>query len=207
MRIVKKYDIKGAVARHIEKGAKGLLPETLKQDDPAFARVHNFTIGNNAMACKGAASYLRRNGREVRYLGSAFGGEARQLGRRFAHLASGMPEGSAIVAGGETTVRLGSKKPGKGGRNQEAALAYAIASGNKVTAAFMGTDGIDGNSDAAGAIISQQSTATAKKIGHRHLVVHDSYHALKEMNSLIFTGLTGTNVNDIAVLVADKNIA
>ncbi len=207
MRIVKKYGIKGAAAGHIEKGARRLLPETLKQDDPAFARVHNFIIGNNAMACKGAASYLRRNGREVSYLGSAFGGEARDLGRRFAHLASGMPEGSAIVAGGEATVRLGSKKHGKGGRNQEAALAYAIVSGNKITAAFMGTDGIDGNSDAAGAIISQQSAATAKKIGRRHLAVHDSYHALKEMNSLIFTGLTGTNVNDIAVLVADKDVA
>lgn len=207
MRIVKKYGIKGAAARHIEKGARGLLPETLKHDDPAFARVYNFIIGNNAMACKGATGYLRRKGLKVSYHGSTFGGEARDLGRRFAHLASGMPAGSAIVAGGEATVRLGSNKQGKGGRNQEAALAYTIVARNKVMAAFMGTDGIDGNSDAAGAIVSQQSAATARKIGRRHLAVHDSYHALKEMNSLIFTGLTGTNVNDIAILVADKDIA
>jgi glycerate-2-kinase len=209
-RITKKYGIKGAAARHIEKGAKGLLPETPKQGDPVFLRVHNFIIGNNAMACKAAASHMRRRGLSVDYLGSSFGGEASEMGRRFAHLSSGMQAGSAIVAGGETTVRLGNKKHGKGGRNQEAALAYAIHAkkGAAVIAAFMGTDGIDGNSDAAGAIISARSAAIAKKIGPRYLAAHDSYHALEKMNSLLFTGLTGTNVNDVTILVvADKDVA
>src|SRR5688500_16327327 len=119
-----------------------------------------------------------------------------------------MPACSAMVAGGETKGRLGSKKKhGIGGRNQEAELAYAIVARNKVAAAFMCTEDIDDNSDAAVAIVSQESAATAKKIGRRHLSSHDSYHALKKMNSLIFTGLTGTNVNDIAILVADKDIA
>jgi glycerate-2-kinase len=209
MQIIKKYGIKGAAARHIEKGAKGLLPETPKSGDPAFSRVHNFIIGNNAMACKAAARHLQRRGLAVDYLGSSFGGEARELGRRFAHIASGMQAGSAVVAGGETTVKLGNKKHGKGGRNQEAALAYAVhAKNDAAVAAFMGTDGIDGNSDAAGAIVSGRSAAIAKKIGNRHLAAHDSYQALEKMSSLLFTGLTGTNVNDITImLVADKDVA
>jgi glycerate-2-kinase len=71
-----------------------------------------------------------------------------------------------------------------------------------IVVAFMGTDGVDGNSDAAGAIVSTKSVELAKKIGKRYLAHHDSYHALKEMNSLIFTGPTGTNVNDIMVIVS-----
>lgn len=207
-RIVRKYGVNGAAVKHLEKGVKGLLQETPKQDDPAFSRVHNFIIGNNAMACRGAANFLRRNRLEVSYLGSAFGGEAKDHGRHFAHLASGMALRSAIVAGGETTVRLGSKH-GRGGRNQEAALAYAIHARNSVVAAFIGTDGIDGNSDAAGAIISPKSAAIAKKVDiRRHLESHDSYRALKNMNSLIITGWTGTNVNDITILlVDDKDVA
>jgi glycerate-2-kinase len=120
-----------------------------------------------------------------------------------------MQAGSAVVAGGETTVKLGNKKHGKGGRNQEAALAYAVhAKNDAAVAAFMGTDGIDGNSDAAGAIVSGRSAAIAKKIGNRHLAAHDSYQALEKMSSLLFTGLTGTNVNDITImLVADKDVA
>jgi glycerate 2-kinase len=71
-----------------------------------------------------------------------------------------------------------------------------------VAIACMGTDGIDGNSDAAGAIVSPQTIIFAKKMNlKKYLDKHDSYHAFKKLNSLIFTGFTGTNVNDIAVVV------
>lgn len=202
MRIVRKYGIKNnAAVRHIESGMKGKIADTPKQDDPAFVRVHNFLIGNNAIACSGAVESLRRSGLKVEYLGSQYGGEARDFGRLFARLAVDLKARQfALVAGGETTVRLG-RKPRKGGRNQEAALAYAMSGDGNTIAAFMGTDGIDGNSDAAGAIVSQKSATVAGRIkASRYLAAHDSYSALEKMNSLIFTGLTGTNVNDIAIL-------
>jgi glycerate-2-kinase len=204
LRIMKKYRISAPAAAvdHIVRGAKGLINETPKHDDSAFGRVHNFLIGNNAAACKSAVQSLRGSGLKTEYIGSEYDGEARDLGRLLAKLAADLPaEPFALVAGGETTVRL-VKKAGKGGRNQEAALSYAMhAKDSDAFAAFMGTDGIDGNSDAAGALVSPKSIALAQRAGARHfLAIHDSYRALEKMHSLIFTGLTGTNVNDISIL-------
>lgn len=203
--VARKYGLTGAAARHIAKGVRGLIEETPKPGDPVFGRVTNVLIGNNEVACRSAAGYLRRRGLRVENLGSGFDGEARDLGVVLARLAENRARKPfALVAGGETTVKLGSR-PGTGGRNQEAALscALALAAGRRVVAAFMGTDGIDGNSDAAGAIVSGRSAAIAKKINAgRYLARHDSYHALEKMGSLIFTGPTGTNVNDVAVLVS-----
>lgn len=199
MRVLRKYHIDGGAAvRHIEKGTKGQIEETPKPGDPVFERVHNFLIGNNAVACRAAVQSLRMTGLKARYLGSEHGGLAGDFGRLVADLAAGLKPGWALIAGGETTVRLG-MNPGKGGRNQQAALACAVSKPAAI-AAFMGTDGIDGNSDAAGAIVSQKSVDIATKIdAKRYLAAHDSYHALEKMGSLLFTGLTGTNVNDIAI--------
>jgi glycerate 2-kinase len=204
LRIMKKYRISAPAAAvdHIVHGARGLIDETPKHDNPAFGRVHNFLIGNNATACKSAVQSLRGSGLKTEYIGSEYDGEARDLGGLLARLAADLPAGPfALVAGGETTVRLG-KKAGRGGRNQEAALSYAMhAEDPGAVAAFMGTDGIDGNSDAAGALVSPKSIALAQKAGARRLLaIHDSYRALEKMHSLIFTGLTGTNVNDISIL-------
>jgi glycerate-2-kinase len=212
LEIVEKYGIAqpARVARHLERGAKGMIAETPKPGDPAFERVHNFLIGSNRMACMAAARYLRRSGLRTKYLGSSLlGGPAHELGASLAAL--DLPPRSAAVTGGETTVRLGKYTHGKGGRNQEAAVAFALAALSKnvdVVAAFMGTDGIDGNSDAAGALVSPRVYGLAKEIGAgKYLARHDSYRALKKMGSLIFTGPTGTNVNDIAVLVNYRDIA
>jgi glycerate-2-kinase len=200
LEIVKRYRVGNAkIARHLAKGAAGEIAETPKPGDPLFRRIRNVLIGNNRVACEGAARYLARHVQTVESLGSEFGGEAQDFGRFIAKVASGRPGPFALVAGGETTVKLGNAA-GRGGRNQEAALACALALKNQkgITAAFVGTDGIDGNSDAAGAIISDKSkidTADAR----RHLRGHDSYSALKKMESLVFTGYTGTNANDIAI--------
>lgn len=203
LRIVKEYGITGPAIKHIARGAQGLVKETPKQGDPVFRRVSNLLVGNNELACKSAAGYLSDKGLRVENLGSRFDGEAKDFGVFAARLAGNLAKRPfALVAGGETTVRLG-KRAGIGGRNQEAALACAIAMQRAgIVVAFMGTDGVDGNSDAAGAIVSTKSVELAKKIGKRYLAHHDSYHALKEMNSLIFTGPTGTNVNDIMVIVS-----
>jgi glycerate 2-kinase len=209
LKIIKKYRIARAsdpAAKYIAKGAAGEVKDTPKQDDPVFISVHNMLIGSNLIACESAVDYLKGQGLGAVNLGSKFDGEAQDFGRFLVRLASDLVRTSlpfAVVAGGETTVRLGRSSNGTGGRNQEAALACAIELHDDVVVACMGTDGIDGNSDAAGALVSQKTALLAKKRKidlRKHLARHDSYHALKKLNSLIFTGRTGTNVNDIAII-------
>jgi glycerate 2-kinase len=205
LEIIRKYKIRNAkVTKHLTKGSEGQIKETPKPGDALFGRVSNILIGNNQVACDGAARYLAKKVPTVENMGSEFDGEAQVFGKFIAKVASNRRSGPfAIVAGGETTVTLGNAA-GKGGRNQEAALAYAMAFKRSMdmAAAFIGTDGVDGNSNAAGAIVSQRSIETALKIkAKRYLREHDSYHALKEMGSLIFTGYTGTNVNDLAIVL------
>jgi glycerate 2-kinase len=204
-RILKKYSIKNQSAlAHIARGVKGEVEETPKPHDPVFSRVHNILIGNNAIACTSAVSHLKRRGVRAVHLGSEFDGEARDFGTFLARLASDLDSSKpfAIVAGGETTVRLNKSVNGTGGRNQEAALAYTMKlRRSDLALACMGTDGIDGNSDAAGALASPKTIALAKGMNlNEYLDNHDSYHAFKKLRSLIFTGYTGTNVNDIAII-------
>lgn len=205
LKIIKKYRIKGpdAALEHIARGARSEIEETPKPRDPIFSRVRNILIGSNSIACANAASYLKKRGVKAVQLGSEFDGEARDFGVFLARLASDLGDKPfAIVAGGETTVRLSRSKNGVGGRNQEAALACMMKlRRHGVAAAFMGTDGIDGNSDAAGALVSQKTISLAAKIDlKKYLDSHNSYHAFKKLHSLIFTGYTGTNVNDVAII-------
>ena len=206
LKILKKYRIKSPAAAimHIVRGANGKIEETPKPRDPVFSRVHNMLIGNNSIACTNAVAYLKKHGVQAVHLGSEFDGQAKDFGAFLARLVSDL-KGSkpfAIVAGGETTVRLNRSGNGIGGRNQEAAIAYMIKMRRQdISAAYMGTDGIDGNSDAAGALVSPNIVALANKLDlKKYLKRHDSYHALKKLNSLIFTRYTGTNVNDIAII-------
>lgn len=207
LKILKKYRIKDpdAALAHIADGAKGNIEETPKPQDPVFSHVHNMLIGNNTIACTSAISYLKKRKVQAVHLGSEFDGEARDFGTFLARLASDLSNSKpfAIVTGGETIVRLNKSKSGTGGRNQEAAMAYMmeLRRQHDVAAAFMGTDGIDGNSDAAGALVSPKTITNAKKMNlKKYLDNHDSYHAFKRLRSLIFTGYTGTNVNDIAIV-------
>jgi glycerate 2-kinase len=205
LKILRKYHIKspGAALDHIAKGARGGIEETPKLRDPIFSRVHNVLIGNNSIACAGAVSYLKKRGVQAAHLGSAFEGEARDFGVFLARVVSdlgGKP--FALVAGGETTVRLGRSGNGVGGRNQEAALACMMElRRHDVAIAFIGTDGIDGNSDAAGALVSPKTMSLAARMDlKKYLDNHDSHRAFKKLRSLIFTGYTGTNVNDIVII-------
>jgi glycerate 2-kinase len=204
--ILRKYRIENPVTaiEYIAKGAKGEIEETPKPQQKLFSRTHNVLIGNNAIACKAAVGYLKKRGMYAVNLGSQFDGEAKEFGVFLARLT--LAHGGrrfAIVAGGETTVKLNTrKKNGLGGRNQEAALAcLAELDRHDVAIGCMGTDGIDGNSDAAGALVSSKTILLAKKMDlQKYLNMHDSYHAFKKLHSLIFTGFTGTNVNDIAIV-------
>jgi glycerate-2-kinase len=206
LNILRKYRIENPVTaiEYIAKGAKGEIEETPKPQQKLFSRTHNVLIGNNAFACKAAVGYLKKRGMYAVNLGSQFDGEAKEFGVFLARLTLGLGgKRFAIVAGGETTVKLNTRKNnGLGGRNQEAALAcLAELDRHDVAIGCIGTDGIDGNSDAAGALISSKTILLAKKMDlQKYLNMHDSYHAFKKLRSLIFTGFTGTNVNDIAII-------
>jgi glycerate 2-kinase len=207
LKILRKYrvDPPDAAAKLIAKGVKGKIEETPKPQDRVFTRIHNMLIGNNAIACRAAAGYLKSRGVKAVHLGSEFDGEAKEFGAFLARLTLGFGRTRfAIVAGGETTVKLEKRKDGLGGRNQETALAcLATLDRQDVAVGCMGTDGIDGNSDAAGALVSPKTIMLAKKMDlQRYLDMHDSYHALKKLHSLIFTGYTGTNVNDISICMS-----
>ncbi len=207
-----------AITAHLRRGMEGHVPETLKPGDPAFACVENIIIGSNTLAVEAAAAELRRLGYEVVETRTGVIGEARDVGRRLAsrvrELAEEAGVGSrprAIVWGGETTVTV--RGTGTGGRNQELALAAAIALDGCADGAVMSfaTDGVDGNSDAAGAIVDDQTIADARCPGldaQAALANNDSHTFFTRLEvaktssgrrMLIRTGPTGTNVNDVMI--------
>jgi glycerate 2-kinase len=216
--VLKKYHLwndkkaqNAAVKEVIIKGMKGNINDTPKPGDPIFKNVNNLLIGNNALVCENAVKYLKKHRLQALNLGSSFDGEAKNFGRTLASLAhnfgiSFSPFG--FVLGGETTVKLNKRKNnGSGGRNQEAILAailnFKFQCRDDISIVCMGTDGIDGNTDAAGGLLTPKtiSITNEKKLELKsYLNNHDSYNALKKVNSLIITGRTGTNVNDIAII-------
>ena len=215
--ILKKYGLWASKGKNrsaialISRGLKGTIMDTPKPSDPIFDKVHNILIGNNTLLCKKATEYLKTRGLEAVNLGSSFDGEAKNLGLLLARLADDVKKRSkpfAYILGGETTVKLNRmRRNGLGGRNQEAILAAGLKSTlrstDDVTILCMGTDGIDGNSNAAGAFATPKTVSLIKQNEtemSKYLSRHDSYNALKKMCSLIITGRTGTNVNDISVV-------
>jgi hydroxypyruvate reductase len=195
------------VRRRIEEGVAGKIPETPKPGDSIFDRVENRIIGGNRISLAAAAEKARSLGYEVEVLDFPLEGEARYAGGLLASRAAGRPRVGrrAILAGGETTVLV--RGPGKGGRNQELALAFAIAagtalSGRRWTFLSAGTDGRDGPTNAAGAIIEPGSLEAARRIGLTPEVMlsdNDSYPFHQAAESLLITGGTGTNVADLQV--------
>lgn len=215
VRILKKYGLWEEAPESIKKvlleGEKGLIPETPKANDEAFKKVFNIVIGNCRDASIAACNALKSEGLNTLLLTSLLEGEARHIGTVLASVvweiaASGNPvqKPAAIVAGGETTVTVVGK--GKGGRNQEIALAAAlkINSLEGCVVASLSTDGADGPTDAAGAVADGKTIARAEEAGldaENFLTENDSYNFFSKIGDLIFTGPTGTNVNDISVVI------
>ncbi|MDH5794276.1 MAG: glycerate kinase [Candidatus Bathyarchaeota archaeon] len=216
IKVLKKYRLWSKAPASIRKvlsdGEKGLIPETPKANDEAFKRVHNVVVGNNRLASLTAQKYLKSEGLNTLLLTSTLEGEARHVGIMLASIVhevsvSGnpVPKPAGIIAGGETTVTVTGK--GLGGRNQEIALAAAqkLNDMNGVVVASLSTDGVDGPTDAAGAIADGKTLVRAAKMGltpEEYLAENDSYHFFSKLGDLIFTGPTGTNVNDVSVIVA-----
>jgi glycerate-2-kinase len=216
IKVLKKYRLWSKAPASIRKvlsdGEKGLIPETPKANDEAFKRVYNVVVGNNRLASLTAQKYLKSEGLNTLLLTSTLEGEARHVGIMLASIVhevsvSGnpVPKPAGIIAGGETTVTVTGK--GLGGRNQEIALAAAqkLSGMNGVVVASLSTDGVDGPTDAAGAIADGKTLVRAAKMGltpEEYLAENDSYHFFSKLGDLIFTGPTGTNVNDVSVIVA-----
>jgi len=199
------------VRQHLGLGCQGFASETPKPGSPLFRRVHHHIVGNNAAAVSAVIRAARGAGLRTLVHTPVLTGEARVEGRRFGTLArSIVREGKplqrpcCVVAGGETTVTVTGK--GTGGRAQEfaAAAALEIAGLAKVWVVAIGTDGTDGPTDAAGAVVDGDTVARAQRLSvdlKGALKRHNTYPALKRLHQLIITGPTGTNVNDIYFLL------
>jgi glycerate 2-kinase len=212
------YAVPPPVRRHLAEGADGTLPETPKPDDPAFLGTTSVLVGTNRTAMDGAALRMARERDAgpiaIVLLPGFLRGEARECARSFCarlrKAAEALSPGHAVavIAGGETTVNVGGS--GKGGRNQEFALAAAVElAGERAMAVLAaGTDGIDGPTDAAGAYADGTTVARAAVLGLNpgaHLENNDAYPFFEALGNLVVTGPTGTNVADLAIGWARKD--
>ena len=208
--VLEKYNVventPANVLQRLRSGAAGDIPETPKPEEQVFNHAVNHLVGTNAKALAAAKQTAIEAGYTPRILTSSLRGEAREAARIICSLAEGVPADerpTALILGGETTVSLGIH-PGKGGRNQELALAAAseLKGRDDIIVMSLGTDGTDGPTDAAGAIVDGKTWERAEKAGENipdALDHHDAYPLLNATGDLVKTGPTGTNVMDIVV--------
>ncbi len=216
-RLLREYGIfeklPDAVRNRISAGCRGEIPETPKPGAAVFERVSHRLVGSNGMSLAAAAGRAEELGYEVSIFSEALVGEARKAGKDLSTVLPANTPGAgprAILAGGETTVTL--RGGGRGGRNQELALAFAIESvpgGQDRPWVFLsgGTDGIDGPTDAAGALVDPLTIERGSGEGfsaRQALADNDSYTFLERSGSLLKTGATGTNVADLQILLVDS---
>ena len=199
-----------SIRRRLESGARGEIPETPKRGDPAFARTRNLIVGSNSLAVEAAAAHARHIGFHTMILSTLVEGETREIARMHAAIAKeiaryGRPlkPPACVISGGETTVTL--RGEGRGGRNQEFALAAAIdiAGRDHTVVLSAGTDGTDGPTDAAGAIADGNTLARGAH-ARQHLAANDSYHFFESLGDLLITGPTNTNVMDIHIVLVES---
>ncbi len=196
--------VPAAVRDELARGARGEREESPKPGDPCFERVRVEIVGNNRLAAEAAVAEGARRGYAARLLTTTLTGEARHAGGALAALALALRPPSCLVAAGETTVTVTGS--GRGGRNQELALGAALALDGRdgVLVASAGTDGIDGPTDAAGAVVDGATVARARELGldpRRALADNDAYSFFRALGDLIVTGPTGTNVMDVQVVL------
>ena len=216
--VLKKYklwdDICSQVRERLEYGVKKVIVETPKPGDEIFNHVTNIIVGNNSIAAESAAEAAEALGYNSLIVSTMVEGEAAEVGTVLAGIArelaaKGRPlkPPAAVIVGGETTVNV--RGSGRGGRNQELALSLARRiTGLKAVAASLATDGIDGPTEASGAIVDGETSTKASKAGlsiEKFLAENDSHSFFKKIGDTIVTGPTGTNVNDLVLIITSED--
>jgi glycerate 2-kinase len=214
--VIERYELverlPSAVRERLQTGLAGGVADTPKQGDPLFQRVQNVIVGSNRQAAQAAVEAAHNRGLNALLLSTFIEGEAREVALVAAALAKELvshdrpiPRPACLVWGGETVVRV--RGTGKGGRNQELALAAARAIEGlpNVILVALGTDGTDGPTDAAGAVATGETIIRARVFGldpEPYLADNNSYVFFDALDDLIRTGPTGTNVNDLLLIFA-----
>ncbi|MDY6934785.1 MAG: glycerate kinase [Spirochaetota bacterium] len=215
MSILKKYDIDqrvpGSVLDYIKSGIEGNVEENPGEDSAVFQRVTNHIIASNIIALRAAREESEGRGYNTIILSSFFEGETKDVAFFHYAIAKEIIESSnpiskpaCVISGGETTVTVSGS--GIGGRNMEFAMhgAVYINGSNNITLASVGTDGTDGPTDAAGAIVDGNTMRIAAQNGidiYGYIENNDSYNLFKEVGGLVITGPTNTNVMDIRIML------
>lgn len=213
--VLKKYKLEEKVPpriiTHLINGVKGVIPETPKVGEECFRNAYYKIIASNTDALAAGAEVGRAHGLNVHILTTTMQGEACEVGEYLSRVArevyeteTPIPKPALLLLGGETTVTV--KGEGIGGRNQELVLSTAlgIAGLKTTTIVSFSTDGIDGPTDAAGAVADGFTIQRAEQLGLDptcYLENNDSYHFFKELGDLLITGPTGTNVMDVTALI------
>jgi len=213
-----KYDLKGvhaAIDEHIKTGLKGQIPETPKENDKIFDHVFNFIVGSNILALEAASAKAKKLGYKTLILSSMVEGETREvalvhsaIAKEIVKTCRPISQPACIISGGETTVTIRGK--GLGGRNQEFCLAAAldlVGLPPQVVILSGGTDGNDGPTDAAGALVDPFTVTRGKDAGMEaadFLDNNDAYHFFEKTNDLLMTGPTNTNVMDVRLVLVGE---
>ena len=213
--IFNKYNLKDippAIHEHMKAGLNGQISETPKVNDKIFNRVFNFIVGSNILALESASATAKKLGYETLILSSMVEGETREVARVHTAMAKEIvktgrpiPPPACIISGGETTVTI--RGDGLGGRNQEFCLAACmdlVELPPRVVILSGGTDGNDGPTDAAGALVDPFTVTRGKDAvmeAAEFLNRNDAYHFFEKTEDLLMTGPTNTNVMDVRLVL------
>jgi hydroxypyruvate reductase len=208
--VLEKYELRDRVPARVRERMKNGARETPKGADPIFENVENIIVGSNQKSLESAARAAKDLGYRTLILSSTIEGETKDVARMHAAIARQIRTYEqparppvCVISGGETTVTMRNGSAGKGGRNQEFALAAAIevAGLEDILILSAGTDGTDGPTDAAGAVADGTTVARANSKASDALRDHDAYPLFEELGDLITTGSTGTNVMDLHLIL------
>ncbi|MEM7538367.1 MAG: glycerate kinase [Chloroflexota bacterium] len=214
--IVERYEIAeqlpAVIVKRLQAGLADEIADTPTADDPAFTDSQTVVVADNRVAAQAAVAKAQSLGFNTLLLSTFIEGEAADvakvavgLGKEIQDIGLPLAPPACLILGGETTVSLGSN-PGKGGRNQELALAAAIAldkhpvKSPEMTIVSLATDGTDGPTDSAGGLADHMTLERGRALGldaEGHLRTHDAYPYLESVGDLLVTGPTQTNVNDL----------
>jgi glycerate 2-kinase len=208
--VLEKYKLRDRVPARVRERLKNGARETAKAADPLFENVENIIVGSNQKSLESAARAAKDMGYRTLILSSTIEGETKDVARMHAAIARQIRNHAqpvrppvCVISGGETTVTMQNGNAGKGGRNQEFALAAAmeVEGLEDVLILSAGTDGTDGPTDAAGAIADGTTVTRANSKAADALENHDAYPLFQELGDLVTTGSTGTNVMDLHLIL------